>query len=94
MKCPDCEGELKTNQKFGQGVWICTKCGWSWLILKLRKKGVNPAMEKVIDVFTLKDLLTESVYYLKVRCDVPEDLIRRIDKEIEKEVVLKEEKNG
>jgi len=39
MKCPDCGGELKTDQKFGQGVWRCTKCGWSWFILKLRKKG-------------------------------------------------------
>ncbi|OGM09199.1 hypothetical protein A2Z67_04635 [Candidatus Woesebacteria bacterium RBG_13_36_22] len=37
MECPGCGGELKTEQKFGQGVWRCVKCGYSWFILKLRK---------------------------------------------------------
>ena len=36
----------------------------------------------------LKGLLDRAVYYLKVRCDVPEDLIREVDKAISEEPTI------
>jgi len=52
----------------------------------------NSTMEEVlyVDALTLKGLLNEAVYYLQVRCDVPEELVRRINKELEKEINMAE----